>query len=193
MVCHRDENPDCVKVLDFGLATRLSVAGDPGSSYAESRVGTPEFMAPEAVHDPELVGTAADVYAVGALGYFLLTGEAPFVGEDIREIARAHQSEPPLPPSLRAAHPVPSDLEDVLMACLEKVPARRHADGRALLRALEACASDPSWSLEEADLWWRAWSAGAATPHRALPTACAEQTRNDLEPLSTKPFALRAR
>lgn len=193
MVCHRDENPDCVKVLDFGLATRLRAAGDPGSRYAETRVGTPEFMAPESVYDTDLVGTATDVYAVGALGYFLITGEAPFQGPDVREIARAHLGEPPLPPSLRTSSHVPTDLEDVLMACLEKEPARRHADGRALLRALEACASDPSWSLEEADLWWRAWSAGAATPHRALPTTCPEPTRNDLSPLSTKPFALRAR
>jgi serine/threonine-protein kinase len=193
MVCHREENPDCVKVLDFGLATRLRGPGEPRTSQAEPRVGTPEFMAPEAVYDPRSVGTATDVYAVGALGYFLIVGAAPFEGSDIRAIARSHLREPPLPPSLRTAREIPPDLEAVLMACLRKEPEHRYPDGRSLLRALEACVGDPSWSMEEADLWWRAWSSGAAAPPALLEMACPTATRRELGPVSTRPFALRSR
>jgi serine/threonine-protein kinase len=193
MVCHRDENSDCVKVLDFGLATRLRGPGEARSNQAEPRVGTPEFMAPEAVYDPRKVGTPADVYAVGALGYFLITGAAPFEGTDVRAIARSHLREPPLPPSLRTDQEIPLDLEGVLMACLKKDPEHRYPDGRSLLRAFEACAGDPSWSMEEADRWWRAWTSGAASPPRVLQRACPEPTRRELAPVSTRPFVLRPR
>jgi serine/threonine-protein kinase len=151
MVRHREENPDCVKVLDFGLAMRVRGAD------------------------------------------FLLTGASPFAGDDARALARAHLREPPLPPSLRTERGVPPDLEAVLMRCLEKRAEHRYPHGRALLHALAACVEDPSWSPTEADLWWRAWSSDTAAPARVIPSPAPGATRMDLAPLSTRPFALRAR
>jgi hypothetical protein len=94
---------------------------------------------------------------------------------------------------LGTAREIPPDLEAVLMACLRKEPEHRYPDGRSLLRALEACVGDPSWSMEEADLWWRAWSSGAAAPPALLEMACPTATRRELGPVSTRPFALRSR
>jgi serine/threonine protein kinase len=105
----------------------------------------------------------------------------------------AHLREPPLPPSLRTAESVPADLEDVLMRCLEKRPEQRYAHARSLLRALEACAGDRSWSAADAELWWRAWRSDAPAPRRVPPSPSPEVTRLDFEPLSTRPFALRPR
>lgn len=79
------------------------------------------------------------------------------------------------------------------MACLRKDPEHRYPDGRSLLRALEACVGDPSWSMEEAHLWWRAWSSGAEAPPALLEMACPTATRRELGPVSTRPFALRPR
>jgi serine/threonine-protein kinase len=137
MICERAGHADLVKLLDFGLAKSLV---DPCALSRSSWVGTPLFMAPEAVYDRDAAGPAADVYAVGLLGYALLTGTCLFEDHSATSLPRAHLLEPPLPPSLRASGHVPRDLEDVLLRCLAKAPGERFADGAALLAAFEACA-----------------------------------------------------
>jgi eukaryotic-like serine/threonine-protein kinase len=152
MVCERDGHPDCVKVLDFGLAMRVGPETASGSWYA---AGTPEFMAPEASRDPSAVGPAADVYAVGVLGYVLLTGSLPFAGAETEAIATAPANKPLLLPSSRTVRDVPVDLERVVLRCMAREPAQRYRDARELLRALDACQQDGSWSSEHAHAWWR--------------------------------------
>ncbi|AKT44102.1 serine/threonine-protein kinase [Chondromyces crocatus] len=157
MVCCREGAPDFVKVLDFGLARRFGTEGVRGERTSLI-AGTPQLMAPEAVYDSGALGPATDIYGVGALGYFLLTGSFPFDGDSWAKIASAHLLSPPLPPSLRTANEVPRALEDVLMRCLAKLPGERPADGQALLEALEAlegCAEIARWSETEARQWWR--------------------------------------
>jgi serine/threonine-protein kinase len=137
MLCRRDGYVDFVKVLDFGLAK--SLVDECEISHAKI-VGTPLFMSPEASSSAHAAGPPADIYAVGTLGYALLTGVCLFEDRSIASLARAHRTEPPLPPSLRSEHRVPRDLEDVIMRCLAKDPGERFADGSSLLAALEACA-----------------------------------------------------
>ena len=136
MLCQKDGHKDFVKVLDFGLAKSLVDQCD--ISHAKI-VGTPLFMSPEATKDGMTAGPPADVYSIGTLGYALLTGECLFEDCSMASLALAHQSEPPLPPSLRSTRAIPRDLEDVLMRCLAKDPNARYADGTQLLAALEAC------------------------------------------------------
>ncbi|EYF04695.1 serine/threonine-protein kinase [Chondromyces apiculatus] len=153
MVGCRDGAPDFVKVLDFGLSRRFDEGGVRGERTSLI-AGTPQLMAPEALYDSGALGPGADVYGVGALGYFLLTGTFPFDGESWTAIANAHLLSPPLPPSLRTRNDVPRDFEDVLMRCLAKLPYERPADGQALLEALEGCGESEGWSRDEAARWW---------------------------------------
>ena len=153
MVCSREGQPDLVKVLDFGLAMRIAS----GEDVRDSMAGTPAFMAPEVTMDPSSVGPASDVYGVAVLGYFLLTGAVPFGGRGAQSVLRAHANQPPVPPSLRAKHEVPRDLEMVLLSCLDKRPEGRPCDGGELLAALEKCAADPLWTDEHARRWWESF------------------------------------
>ncbi|NUO52520.1 MAG: serine/threonine protein kinase [Polyangiaceae bacterium] len=189
MLCHREGHPDCVKVVDFGLAKRMD-AIDAAASLAGMQVGTPEFMAPEAVDDPASVGPETDVYATGILAYALLTGSTPFEGCDLAQMVRAHRLVPPLPPSARRAEDMPRDLERVVLTCLAKRPLDRFADGAALLEALDACSPIASWSAEHAERWWRALDLegrGASPARDPAPT-----TRRDRLLLSST-FPLRRR
>ena len=155
MLCSREGHGDLAKVLDFGLATRIG--GD--DRDGDVVVGTPQFMAPEAVFRNAAVGPPADVYAVGTVGYYLLTGTMLFQGNSTASLANAHLHEPPLPPSLRTRNAVSADLEGVLMKCLAKEPSRRYRDGAALLEALERCVQ-VGWCQRDAEHWWRQWGSG---------------------------------
>lgn len=176
MVCHRDGHADWIKVLDFGLARRVDVARGERTSLV---AGTPAFMAPEAASDLEPLGPAQDVYALGALGWFLLTGSVLFGDHDAGSIARAHRDEPPLPPSLRVGRDVPRELEDVLLCCLAKRPERRYPDACAVLSALDACRVD-GWSERDATAWWLDRAAGGEpTPARRQPASPLLTTASD--------------
>ena len=150
--------PDVVKVLDFGLAKQLaSGSGAESTLQALSRdetfSGTPLYMAPEAIASPELVDGRTDLYAVGAVGYFLLTGEDVFGGRNMIEVCSHHLHSTPIPPSQRLGRALPQDLEALILTCLEKDASRRPADARALQSALRACADAQSWSEDDARRW----------------------------------------
>ncbi len=193
MLCWREGHPDCVKVVDFGLAKRMA-ASDAAASHAGMQIGTPDFMAPEAVDAPASVGPPADVYSTGILAYCLLTGSTPFEGCDLGQLIRAHRTVPPLPPSARRPHDMPRDLERVVMRCLEKRPADRFADGRALLDALDACATPASWSVEQAERWWRVVDLTRSNePGPADARTTSGTTRRDLPSAASSPIPLRRR
>ncbi|MBL9025577.1 MAG: serine/threonine protein kinase [Myxococcales bacterium] len=190
MLCHREGHPDCVKVLDFGLAKRFAAESDCALSGSGWHIGTPEFMAPECVDDPVSVGTAADVYAVGALAYVLLTGSPPFSFRTVDEIARAHRTELPLPPSLRRPWDLSPELEAIVLSCLAKRAGDRFRDGAALLDALERCSVPRPWSNADAERWWRLVDLGA----EARSSVRHEVTRTRVErDEPTVPFALARR
>ena len=164
---HRDVKPgnvivnnsprqaDFATLLDFGLAIDRS-AGPQGSGAI---VGTPSYMAPE-----QAAGTAldhrVDIYAVGAVGYFLLTGHAPFDGDTMSQVLTAVELEPPKPLS-EYAHDIPVEFERIIMKCLAKKAADRYASADELDAALGRC-SVPAWSHAQAAAWWAArptWTA----------------------------------
>jgi eukaryotic-like serine/threonine-protein kinase len=148
--------PDVAKVLDFGLVKQVGDAEEPALTNTSTLTGTPLYMAPESITSPEEVDARADLYALGAVGYFLLTGHDVFTGRTVVEVCSHHLHSVPESPSKRLGAPVDADLEQVILRCLEKDPAARPADARVLQRALRACRAARSWSEEDARSWLRA-------------------------------------
>lgn len=186
MICERQGFADFVKVLDFGLAKRVGPQADGGLSSPNVVVGTPHFMAPEAAYGHDGFGPPADVYGVGLVGYFLLTGETVFDGTTPLALALAHVSEPPVPPSLRASQSVPRALEALIMRCLSKKPVERFKDGAELLTAIDQCDVGAPWTARMAEEWWRdagravvaartARQAGAKPKHKSFSLAPTER------------------
>jgi serine/threonine protein kinase len=163
---HRDVKPanifltsrgglhDFVKVLDFGLVRAVETPAEANITSPNAIAGTPLYLSPEAVNQPEQVDARSDVYALGAVAYFLLTGTAVFGGESVLEICLKHVREEPESPSARLGRPVYAVLEGIILRCLAKSPLDRPADAAALLRELEACAVEERWTAKEAGVWW---------------------------------------
>ena len=150
--------PDSVKVLDFGLVKHLASAPDAVQRIEvageDGIVGTPNFIAPEAIRDPNHCDARSDLYSVGVLGYFLLTGREIFDGATIAELCRKHLDEIPVPPSERIGKPLDTQFESLLLRCLEKDPAKRPASARELADAITACDLTRRWLPEQRTAWW---------------------------------------
>jgi eukaryotic-like serine/threonine-protein kinase len=156
ILSERGGEPDVAKVVDFGLVKPL-VADSTAMTMSAANVltGTPLYMPPEAMNAPDVADPRSDLYALGAVGYFLLTGHAPFEGATVFEVIGHHLHTTPAPPSTRTANSVPPDLEAVILQCLRKNPADRPRDARALRQALERCTLAPRWTADDAATWWR--------------------------------------
>ncbi len=152
MVCIQGGTADFLKVLDFGLVKEL---GDETAdlSWPGAVMGTPLYMSPEAIRSPDSIDARSDLYAVGAVGYFLLTGRPVFESDNIVDICRQHLYDEPVPPSQRTELDVPASLEAVILQCLRKEPERRFPSARNLQEALDAC-DLPRWTQAEARRWW---------------------------------------
>ncbi len=162
MLARRGGEPDVVKVLDFGLVKALDNQTNSLQTAANSLTGTPLYMSPEAVQVPDTVDPRSDLYAVGAVGYFLLTGKNLFDTENIVELCQAQVSRLPVPPSERVGRELSPELEGAIMSCLEKSPARRPQTARDLAALLARSAAARKWSVEEADHWWGRHERGIA-------------------------------
>ncbi len=154
MLCERGLEPDVVKVLDFGLVKELDQAGNDASA-TDAVIGTPMYMAPETIADPSTVTASVDLYALGAVGYLLITGVTVFEGKTAAAVCGRHLSTAPVPPSERIGKPVAPDLEAIIMRCLAKQPADRPRDALALEQALAACVDAHGWSADAARTWWK--------------------------------------
>jgi eukaryotic-like serine/threonine-protein kinase len=117
-------------------------------------LGTPSYIAPEAVTDPSSVGPAVDLYAIGCTGYFLLTGRRVFEGKTAVDVCIQHVTKPPTPPSQVAPAPVDPTLEAIILKCLAKQPADRHADAAELRAALRSVPTT-DWTDADARAWWK--------------------------------------
>ncbi len=155
ILCERGGVRDIAKVLDFGLVKELTpaVAEDVGATGAHVVLGTPLYASPEAIRSPHEIDGRSDLYSLGALGYFLLTGTPPFEGNTVLEVCSRHLVSEPAPPSARVGHPVPTDLEGLILDCLAKDASQRPRDADALRTALEACAIPP-WTPADAATAW---------------------------------------
>jgi serine/threonine-protein kinase len=155
-LCRRGDVPDFVKVLDFGLVREVKNAGDVTRSKVDAVVGTPLFMAPEAILTPDKLDARADIYGLGCVAYYLVAGAPPFTGESAVEVLAHHLHSPPAAPSRRTA--VPDDLERVIMTCLAKDRIDRPQSADAFSRMLEQCADAKTWTEADAAAWWKRWA-----------------------------------
>jgi eukaryotic-like serine/threonine-protein kinase len=146
---------DFVKVLDFGLVKALANRDQANLTNPNNVMGTPLYLSPEAVNQPDAVDARSDVYAVGAVGYFMLTGTPPFDGTTVMEICMKHVKETPQSPSARTGKTFSPALEALLLRCLAKAPSERPNDAADLLCLLESCTVESKWSLSDAARWWK--------------------------------------
>ncbi len=145
---------DFVKLLDFGLVKALDSQKNASLTAANSMTGTPLYLPPEVIK-AETIDARSDLYSLGAVGYFLLTGVPVFGGDDVYQILRQHVEQPPLPPSSRLGRHVSADLESLLLCCLAKSPADRPASAVELDERLSRCSTAGSWTQSDAQAWWR--------------------------------------
>ncbi len=154
---------DVAKLLDFGLVKRRAEGEVRGASKPARFSGTPLYMAPEQASNYEGADARTDIYALGAVAHFLVTGRPPFDRVDLDEILRAHAFEDARPPS--ALRPeLPDDLDRVILRCLAKRPADRFPDAAGLERALASCRSAGEWTEEQAAAWWKDRAPRPAAP-----------------------------
>jgi eukaryotic-like serine/threonine-protein kinase len=151
LLCERGGVPDVAKVVDYGLVKELT---QDTSQSTQVILGTPHYIAPEIVTDPDALSPAVDLYALGAVGYFLLTGKRVFDAKTAVEVLVLHRTQLPKRPSEVAVLRVPPALEDIIMKCLSKNPADRYPSARALAEALEQVPRTPDWDRERARAWW---------------------------------------
>lgn len=159
---------DLAKLVDFGLVLPPAGSRAPSLTREDQVLGTPLFMAPEQAtsHGPSLDGRS-DLYALGAVAYYLLTGRPPFEGEDGIGVMIAHARDPVERPS-RLRPDIPEDLERVVLRGLAKAPADRFPDAESMEQALGNCICSRDWDQANAALWWRlepasSWLSSSAT------------------------------
>ncbi|MBY0512881.1 MAG: serine/threonine protein kinase [Gemmataceae bacterium] len=167
MVCERGGVPDVAKLLDFGLVRAPTEDADGGTLTREGSIaGTPAYMSPEQACGEGGIDPRSDLYSVGALAYFLLSGQPLFAGRTAAKVLAAHLYEPP---ALLPAE-VPGDLASVVMRCLAKAPSERWPDSASLEEAL-AVTSVPVWTAGDATAWWARARGTGCEPRSALATA----------------------
>lgn len=164
-VIHRDLKPanifltqrgglfDYVKVLDFGLAKQ--VESDQTVTQTGLLVGTPQYMSPEAILGEPAVDTRSDIYSLGSVAYYLLTGRPPFEARTTMRLLYDHLQKKPEPPSRLAEVSIPDALDQAVMKCLEKDPDDRFQTVADLGATLADISFDDFWSVEKAEEWWR--------------------------------------
>ncbi|MHC4550934.1 MAG: serine/threonine-protein kinase [Planctomycetota bacterium] len=156
ILCQRGGVYDVIKVVDFGLVKDLGAAS-PALTQVGQICGTPETMAPEVLGGAEAT-PASDLYAVGVVAYYLLTGTPVFDASSATEFIGHHLHTPPLPLHERIPS-VPPDLAAAVHRCLAKDPADRFASARQLKVALERCTDADGWTENDAAAWWQALEA----------------------------------
>jgi serine/threonine-protein kinase len=153
-VCRSGILCDFIKVLDFGLvAHRRQPQPDVMLTPAEHAIGTPAFMAPEVAQAQEIDGRT-DLYGLGCVGYWLVTGRQVFEGSGLLEIISKHLHVEPDPPSRHSPGAVPRELDALILRCLEKAPERRPPHAREVARLLRSVPLHDPWTAERAEEWW---------------------------------------
>jgi tRNA A-37 threonylcarbamoyl transferase component Bud32 len=155
-VTDRGGVPDMVKVLDFGLVRPVASTDNTALDEADTQIlaGTPNYMSPEAVESGASADARSDLYSVGAVGYYLLTGHGVFDGETIAEICRKRVEEEPVPPSTRIGQPICPHLEALILRCLERDPKDRPQSAHELIAQLAASPRIADWDVEQRAAWW---------------------------------------
>jgi serine/threonine-protein kinase len=173
-VCRMGLEYDFVKVLDFGLvklrrpgATRQATL----TNMIDHTTGTPAYMAPEIILGDTSIDRRADVYALGCVAYYLLTGHLVFEADTPMKMLLQHVQAEPVPPSQRTELRIPRELDDLVMACLRKDPRQRPQSAEALFAMAWQCKSCEEWGQDSARSWWETH----------LPELCGPLTITDLD------------
>jgi serine/threonine-protein kinase len=165
--------PDVAKLLDFGLVQKLSLGNENRLTLVGTIVGSPTFMSPEQAAGKEHIDARSDIYSLGGVAYFLLTGKAPFERETAMQMLLAHAHDAVEEPT-RLRPDVPADLQEVVLRCLEKEPARRFQDALSLEKALANCHCASAWTEERAAKWWKERELARTTVSTTGPTVLYE-------------------
>lgn len=144
---------DFATILDFGLAREIDRPKDAGATSDGKIIGTPLYLAPESILSADAADARSDIYALGAVAYFMLTAETVFGGASVVEVCSHHLHSPVVPPSRRSSRAVPSDLEALVLRCLAKSPADRPSSAKALESELAALEVE-AWTATDASAWW---------------------------------------
>jgi serine/threonine-protein kinase len=165
-VALRGGQSDVAKLLDFGLVKLTQDPSAPQLTGDQVVSGTPHYMSPEQATGQADLDHRTDIYALGAVAYFALTGQPPFTGQSAMNVMIAHVRDEAVPPSSRRPE-IPHDLELIVLRCLAKKPEDRFGDVKELARALAACECAGEWDADRADAWWiaaaRSRSGGATS------------------------------
>jgi hypothetical protein len=156
-VCRLGLEFDFVKVLDFGLVKVRQPGGrDALTTTIEHTSGTPAYMAPEIILGASNVDRRADVYALGCVAYYLLTGQLVFEADTPMSMLMQHVQAEPVPPSQRTELKIPRELDEFVLACLNKDPRKRPQDAEELLEKVWQCKTCETWNQQSARGWWEA-------------------------------------
>jgi hypothetical protein len=159
MLTRRGGVCDFVKLLDFGLVKAVDSDKMRTLTAADAITGTPLYIAPETVLESEGSDARSDLYSLGAVGYFLLTGRPVFDTGGVMEIMKAHVEKKPISPSKRLARPMSAELEQVVLKCLEKSPQNRPRGAAEMAAELAQCTPVQRWTEADAQRWWQQYQA----------------------------------
>ncbi|MFB3778170.1 MAG: serine/threonine-protein kinase [Bryobacteraceae bacterium] len=156
-ICLLGTEYDFAKVLDFGLVKNISLEKSRDLTLDGSAAGTPAYMAPEIALGEKNIDGRADLYGLGCVAYFLLTGSPVFEEKTPTAAALAHVQKTPVPPSQRSEMPIAPALEEIVLRCLAKKPEDRPRSAQELGRLLDASTGTPKWTREDAADWWQTY------------------------------------
>ena len=154
LLCRLGPDDDFVKVLDFGLVKHFDASAATLLTKDGATAGTPAYMAPEIALGRSDIDGRADLYGLGCVAYYLLTGQPVFAGDTDIAVALAHIQDTPVSPSLRSEFTIPAPLEAWILACLAKDPAARPASAEESDRRIAAIDVPDAWTGEKAHGWW---------------------------------------
>jgi len=183
IACRLGRDVDVIKVLDFGLATRpvAERIEDVRATTEGTILGSPAYMAPEQVLMDRAIDGRADLYALGTVAFWLLTGRDPFQATTATQVMFAHVHAEPEPPSQHARHTVPPELDRAILRCLAKRPEDRPLSAEALADELRAVRLSEPWTRARALSWWADRAPG---PERSPTSRQAPSEGHDLAPMA---------
>jgi len=165
-VCRLGPDDDFVKVLDFGLVKHIEPVGTM-LTVEGIATGTPAYMAPEIASGRGDVDGRADLYAVGCVAYYLLTGRQVFERKGILETILAHVNDTPAPPSAVSELEIPPALDALILECLAKDPAARPPSAAVLAHRFAEAVTAGAWTSDAAHAWWKLHGASTADAGRS--------------------------
>ena len=154
-VCRLGSDYDFVKVLDFGVVSRQGRKTTAPITVAGTILGTPAFLAPELVRGRGAFDARADLYALGCVAFWMLTGRPPFEAGDAIALLMHHANTAPLPPSAIAEEPIPAGVDALVLDCLSKESSQRPANAEVLWARLNEVSAGNPWDQGSARAWWQ--------------------------------------